>query len=328
MVGYGVSREQIARAKEVGIEEYLLRNEPNNVRRVGNALYLKDHTSFEASNGLWNWHSQNIGGKNVIDYLIKVRGYGFVDAVRCLAGDDHSISLSVPQKARPPNSPVRSKNVEHQPLKLPTRNVNNDRVIAYLESRGISKPLIDECISTLKARHIDEMHFDLIGRHTETYHICQFAEIMERNGNKVEAIPGQKPTLDILFAKYGEKLTDTTIPMTEAALQKLVGGKYDMETLHYPSRTEQVKDKKVEIKGKAFGVVLRGKDGIAVCGLTDGVLTSLHPYNAQTQKRELSTERPKKPSLLANLEAKKAIVAENKANAEPTVAKSRAGLEV
>jgi hypothetical protein len=80
---------------------------------------------------------------------------------------------------------------------------------------------------------------------------------------------------------------------------------------------------------------LRGKDGIAVCGLTDGVLTSLHPYNAQTQKRELSTERPKKPSLLANLEAKKAIVADSKAlagalkaNVEPTATKSRVGLEV
>jgi hypothetical protein len=109
-------------------------------------LYLKDHTSFETSNGLWNWHSQNIGGKNVIDYLIKVRGYGFVDAVRCLAGEDHIISLSVPRRARPPNKTAQSEKPEHQPLKLPTRNVNNDRVIAYLESRGISKPLIDECI--------------------------------------------------------------------------------------------------------------------------------------------------------------------------------------
>jgi predicted Abi (CAAX) family protease len=74
----GVSKEQIARAKEVGIEDYILSHEPNNIKKIGNALYLRDHDSLEISNNLWNWHSQGIGGKNVIDYLIKVRGYDFV----------------------------------------------------------------------------------------------------------------------------------------------------------------------------------------------------------------------------------------------------------
>jgi hypothetical protein len=576
MTRYSVTREQIACAKKIGIEEYLLHNEPNNIRRIGNAIYLKDHTSFEASNGLWNWHSQGIGGKNVLDYLIKVRGYGFVDAVRCLADDGYSINLFVPQKARPPNEIDQSKSIAHQVLKLPIRNTSNDQVIAYLESRGVSKLIIDECIrrnilyesgdgwhncvflgkdesgktrfaairgtrsdfkrdaqgsdkrfgftlppdfgninhpkisnllavfespidaishlalepqftgwrlslggtalialtqfldihaeireitvctdndeagnlcatkitelfqgkdtsqvlhpcggertkvsiqhnkkvirslppngtkdwnealqqtqkevkkemddkrkvirfinsdydtlftvkdgesikmtsgydgevKTLKVRYIDETHFELKGKYSDTYHICQFAEIMERNGNKIEAIPDQEPMLDILYAGYGEKLADTTVPMTEDALQKLVGGMYETEVLYYPSRTEQVKDKKVEIKGRAFAAVLRGSVGIAVCGLADYVLTSLHPYDAQTQKRELSVEKsektemyekpeisveseistnPRKPSLLANLEDKKAKVSQNKANAEPPKAKSNDGLEV
>jgi hypothetical protein len=84
----GVTSAQIARPKEINIEDYLLANEPHNVKRIGNALYLRDHDSFEASNGLWNWHSQGVGGKNVIDYLMKIRGYDFVDAVRHLAGED------------------------------------------------------------------------------------------------------------------------------------------------------------------------------------------------------------------------------------------------
>ncbi|GHV12740.1 hypothetical protein FACS1894219_06250 [Clostridia bacterium] len=125
-------------------------------------------------------------------------------------------------------------------------------------------------------------------------------------------------TIDILAAKYGEDLQAVTIPMTEAAIRKLVGGKYEAETLYYPSQTNQFKDKIVEIKGKAFGAVLRGKDGIAVCGLTDGVLTSLHPYDAQRQKRVLSpAERPpqdapaqKKQSLLGELEAAEREAAE------------------
>jgi hypothetical protein len=105
--------------------------------------------------------------------------------------------------------------------------------------------------------------------------------------------------------------------MTDAAIKKLVGGKYEVETLHYPNRTEQIRDRKVEIKGKEFGAVVRGKDGIAVCGMVDGKLTSLHPYNAQSQKRELSPAQPtqnsraeEKPSLLGELEATQKEVAE------------------
>jgi hypothetical protein len=55
---------------------------------------------------------------------------------------------------------------------------------------------------------------------------------MESVGNKYEAIPGQKPTLDILAAKYGEVLQDVSIPMTDAAIKKLVGGKYDIQVLY------------------------------------------------------------------------------------------------
>ncbi|MDR2654904.1 MAG: DUF3991 domain-containing protein, partial [Oscillospiraceae bacterium] len=140
----GVGKEQIARAKEISIEDYILRNEPNNVRRVGFAYYLKDHESLEISNGMWNWHSQGVGGKNVIDYLIKVRGYGFVDAVRTLTGEDYSISLSPPQKARPPNA--KKTEQERMTFKLPPRNANNDRVVAYLQGRGVSRQQIEDCI--------------------------------------------------------------------------------------------------------------------------------------------------------------------------------------
>jgi hypothetical protein len=142
----GVTKEQIARAKEIGIEEYILAYEPENVKRVGGAYYLKDHESLEIGNGLFNWHSRNIGGKNVIDYLIFVRGYSFVDAVRHLTGEDYG--LSVP-KARPPNARARSEPPEPRERKrlvLPQRNRDNMRVIAYLRSRGIDRPLILECI--------------------------------------------------------------------------------------------------------------------------------------------------------------------------------------
>jgi hypothetical protein len=133
-----VTREQIDRAKQVNILDYVLKHEPDNVKRIGNAYYLKDHDSFSISNGLWIWRSQDIGGKNVVDYLVKVRGYSFVDAVRHLAGDDFSVSYT-PPKAKPPPKPKK-------PFALPSRNNDNERAIAYLQERGIAKPLILDCI--------------------------------------------------------------------------------------------------------------------------------------------------------------------------------------
>ena len=134
----GVTREQIERAKQVNILDYVLKHEPDNVKRIGNAYYLKDHDSFTISNGLWIWRSQDVGGKNVVDYLIKVRGYNFVDAVRHLAGDDLLYQRITPRAKPPPK--LKPKFV------LPARNDNNDRAIEYLLRRGIAKPLILDCI--------------------------------------------------------------------------------------------------------------------------------------------------------------------------------------
>jgi len=137
IVHRGVTPKQIARAKEINIEDYILKHEPQNFRRIGSAYYLKDHDSFEISNGLWNWHSREIGGKNVVDYLIKVRGYSFVDAVRHLAEDDVLSTNTAPKPKLPPSK---------KPFALPARNGSNERAIAYLESRGIDRRHILACI--------------------------------------------------------------------------------------------------------------------------------------------------------------------------------------
>ena len=479
-----VSKEQIERAKEINILDYLLDNEQDNLNRVGRANYLKDHDSLEISNGLWNWHSQGVGGKNVIDYLIKVRGYDFVSAVRQLAGENYR-SYSVAPKARPPTEHMQT---ERLPFSLPPRNSDNKRVIAYLEQRGIDKDLIQNCInsgilyesatwhncvfvgrdedgkakfaalrgtnsdfkrdatgsdkrygfclppnergsktvcvfespidalshkllcpqvdgyrlslggtalaaltrfldvhkeisqiaictdndeagnsaaakiaelsgysvtrllpsagkdwnealqkirneviniedvrkdirfinseyktlftvkdgdsikftsgydgaeSVIKCRFIDEAHLTLIGKYHNDYHICQLAEMLERNGSKCEPIPGQKPMLNILTAKYDEALKNVEIPMTDAAIKRLVGGKYDVEPLYVDGQGINA-----NYGPQVRGALVRGKDGVAVCGVggNDNTLTNLHPYWAQKYIRELSSaERPAPP---------------------------------
>lgn len=133
-----VSKEQIEKAKEVAVLDYVLAHEPDNVRRIGNEYRLKDHC-ITMSNGKWHWQSHGVGGAKAtaLNYLITVRGYGFVDAVLHLTGGAVQ-ERDITPKSRPPP--------ERKGFALPPRNDSNSRVIAYLQSRGIAKPLILDCI--------------------------------------------------------------------------------------------------------------------------------------------------------------------------------------
>lgn len=473
----GVTKEQIARAKEIPILDYVLAHEPDNVRKLGNEYRLKDH-SVTMSNGKWHWQSHGVGGEKAtaLNYLITVRGYSFVDAVRHLTGDN-AIYTDIIPKSRAPS--------KREYITLPPRNRDYTRVVAYLQRRGIDKALILDCIkrgliyeseklhncvfvgrdesgkarfaaqrgtsgdfkcdaagsdkrfgfrlpplfkgsdtvavfespidalshatlhpdfngwrlalggtalvalksflerhneinrcvvctdndkagnlaavkiaellaievirsippigkdwnntllskkganpledvrkdilfleepftypeafrikdgesvkmtygydgevATLKCRFIDEVHLTL---GSNTYHISELSEILQRGGSTVEPIPDQKPMLDIIAAKYGEPLKDAVVPMSENALKELVGGDYTTELLKNHD-------------GKyTYGVLLSGKDGMAVCGVggENNTPTSLHPYWAQKYMRELSTEPPKKESLHEKLD--------------------------
>ena len=98
-------------------------------------------------------------------------------------------------------------------------------------------------------------------------------ERMTRVGNKYEPIPGQEPKLDVLIYEQGKPPRDAEIPMSLDAIRKLIGGEPEIID----------KDK--------FSAVVKGANGngvILVCGIKGDNLTSLHPYDAQMQKRELA----------------------------------------
>jgi len=67
---------------------YLQNYEPHELVHVSGGEYTtKTHDSLRISNnGLWNWCSQGIGGKMALDYLIKVKGFSFVEAVEQIVG--------------------------------------------------------------------------------------------------------------------------------------------------------------------------------------------------------------------------------------------------
>ena len=47
----------------------------------GNVYCTKTHDSLRISNGKWCWFSRGIGGASALDYLIKVNGYSFMEAM-------------------------------------------------------------------------------------------------------------------------------------------------------------------------------------------------------------------------------------------------------
>ena len=135
-----IPQETIHRARELDLLTYLQNFDSNNLVKLGNDTYCtKEHDSLKISNGKWNWFSRGIGGKSALDYLIKVEGMEFTEAVEhiinCM-GDRTTIRAS---KNTTPKEKV---------LVLPKANQNNDSAIQYLESHGVDKDIISYCIET------------------------------------------------------------------------------------------------------------------------------------------------------------------------------------
>lgn len=77
----------IEQARRMHLLSYLRAYEPSNLVRVGGNVYCtREHDSLKISNGKWYWWSRGIGGVSALDYLIKVKDYGFVEAVEALTG--------------------------------------------------------------------------------------------------------------------------------------------------------------------------------------------------------------------------------------------------
>lgn len=139
-MGY-VTRSQIAKAKEIDLLTYLQQYDPNELLHVGGNTYCtREHDSLKISNGKWNWFSRGIGGKTALDYLIKVQGFSFTQAVEALVGQTLS---------SPPHAPqAKPKERDPQKLLLPQPSRCATHAVSYLHGRGIDYDLIDYCIQT------------------------------------------------------------------------------------------------------------------------------------------------------------------------------------
>lgn len=131
------SKSDIAKARELDLLTYLQAYEPDELVKISSNVYsTRTHDSLKISNGMWMWWSRGVGGRNALEYLIKVQGLTLYEAVNRILGKGFGVPNinRLPQKTEP------------KVFELPERADNNDKIIEYLSRRGISKTVINYCI--------------------------------------------------------------------------------------------------------------------------------------------------------------------------------------
>lgn len=156
-----ISKDDVQKARSMDLLTYLTYYEPGNLRHVsGNVYSTVEHDSLIINNGKWCWFSQGIGGRSALDYLIKVKGIPFREAVERIVGN---ISEPLPTYSRPPASPPKK-------FVMPEVNSDTKRAAKYLIDRGIDPEIVNWCIEhklvfeTVKFSNVLFVGYDLEGK--------------------------------------------------------------------------------------------------------------------------------------------------------------------
>jgi len=135
------TEKQIDQARSIDLLTYLQSFEPTELVHVrGNTYCTREHDSLKISNGKWMWWSRGFGGNSALDYLIKVKGMQFMDAMKILTKEGTDLHDTDAKISRKPDCDVKRK------LLLPDKSETNFEVIRYLTSRGIDSDVIKACI--------------------------------------------------------------------------------------------------------------------------------------------------------------------------------------
>jgi hypothetical protein len=140
-----LTEAQIKAARAVDLLSFLTAQNPSELIRTGTGEWRTvAHGSLVITKGHWYWNRGGVGGRTAIDYLVKVQGMDFIEAVReVLSTGIATEPLDIPMTRRAttrtePKRPV---------FKLSSRAENNDNLTRYLLARGISRTVIDRCIA-------------------------------------------------------------------------------------------------------------------------------------------------------------------------------------
>ena len=136
-----LSKRKIAEARNMDLLTYLRCYDPGELVRLSSNVYTtRTHDSLKISNGKWYWWSRSIGGRSALDYLIAVKGMRFQDAVIYILKLNNRYSVSRPSHIKKADS--------ESEIHVPRGSRTNDKIKQYLECRGISANVIEQCIDS------------------------------------------------------------------------------------------------------------------------------------------------------------------------------------
>jgi len=147
-----VTDDQIREARNISLLSYFQSTSPDillHQPRYDRYIH-KFHDSFIIDNGKgeWYWNSRGVGGHSSIDYLMRVEGMVFLDAVKEVTEgrfmDTSHTTRKLPQSTQ--QEPSKLQKSQRQ-FALPKHAKNNNAMIAYLASRGISKSTTQKFIN-------------------------------------------------------------------------------------------------------------------------------------------------------------------------------------
>lgn len=134
--------EQIRAAREINLLSWMQAYEPHELKPDGPHYRTVTHGSLVIRNdGRWYWNRGGIGGVSALDFMIKMRGMGFVEAVETLSG-----VRAAPAYTRQEAAP-RQAVAEKKDFLLPPASRCGTHAMNYLLRRGISSKAISRCLS-------------------------------------------------------------------------------------------------------------------------------------------------------------------------------------
>jgi len=149
------SDEQIRRVRQTDMLDFLGRHEGFTFKKTGKVYTCVQHDSLivQADRQRWFWNSRTseankeAQGLNVLDYLEKMQGYTWQQAMAYMLGDDATLSpaAAVSEKENKASSEIVEKKLE---FKLPEKcDGRYNHVFAYLcKTRCIAQSVVAYCV--------------------------------------------------------------------------------------------------------------------------------------------------------------------------------------
>lgn len=139
--GTRIPDDDIIAARNMDTKEVISHRTGYTFQRAGSEWHCKEHDSlvvFSDGKG-WHWYSRGESGATAIDWMIKIEGFGFQDAVSELVGNPLNRNYNVLD-----SSTVKQKPKE---LVLPPKANTLRNVFAYLcSTRKITPEVVEWCV--------------------------------------------------------------------------------------------------------------------------------------------------------------------------------------